>query len=71
MPSPFLQSVSDAIRVRYYSIKTEQTYPYWIKYYIRFHKKQHPKNLNEQHIQEFLLRTRQFSGRNEHVTATR
>ena len=54
MPSPFLKSITDAIRIKHYSIKTEKSYLYWIKYYIRFHNKQHPKDLNESHIKAFL-----------------
>jgi len=40
-----LEIVSDTIRVKNYSYKTEQTYTSWIKRYILFHNKKHPKNM--------------------------
>ena len=42
------------IRRRHYSPNTEKTYVYWVKQYIYFHNKQHPKNLNSSHIEQFL-----------------
>ena len=36
------------------SRKTEAAYIRWIKEYILFHQKKHPKELNEKHIQSFL-----------------
>ena len=52
--SPLLQSVREAIRVRHYSIRTERTYLTWIKRYIYFHQKRHPKDLGHEHIERFL-----------------
>ena len=49
-----LDQVRNAIRLRHYSPKTEDAYVYWIRQYIFFHNKQHPVNLSEQHIGEFL-----------------
>ena len=49
-----LDEVRSALRLRHYSLKTEKTYVRWIKEYIYFHGKQHPKNLGEKHISEFL-----------------
>jgi integron integrase len=49
-----LDQVRNCIRRRHYSIRTEQSYIDWIKRYIYFHNKQHPKNLNESHLTEFL-----------------
>ena len=34
--------------------RTEQTYVHWIKRYIHFHKKQHPKNLVCRDIEKFM-----------------
>ena len=36
--SPFIDSIQRTMRLRGYSIRTEQSYLYWIRYYIRFHK---------------------------------
>lgn len=44
----------DAIRVRHYSIRTEKTYWYWIRYFIRFHRMRHPRELAEPDVAAFL-----------------
>lgn len=53
-PPKLLQSVRNAIRTRGYSRSTERAYVKWIRSYILFHKKNHPANLTENHIQEYL-----------------
>ncbi|WP_419581729.1 site-specific integrase [Thiolapillus sp.] len=52
--SPFIQKVADAIRTRHYSLRTEQTYTDWVKRFILFHGKQHPMDMGEQEVAEFL-----------------
>lgn len=52
--SPFLQSVESFMRVRRYSKRTISTYLYWIKYFIVFNGKQHPKDLDDRDIVRFL-----------------
>ncbi|MEM7359879.1 MAG: integron integrase [Pseudomonadota bacterium] len=52
--SPFLESVRRTMRLRGYSIRTEHSYLYWIKYYIRFHKWKHPKDMGNQEVIAFL-----------------
>jgi hypothetical protein len=49
-----LDQVRDTIRRKHYSIRTEQSYIDWIKRFIFFHNKQHPRELNESHITAFL-----------------
>jgi site-specific recombinase XerD len=49
-----LDQVRDVIRCKHYSIRTESTYTEWIRRYILFHDKQHPKDLKEKHISAFL-----------------
>ena len=49
-----LDQVRTAIRLRRMSYRTEQTYIDWIKRYIIFHKKQHPKDLGVEEIREFI-----------------
>jgi integron integrase len=44
----------NAIRVRHYSIRTEKTYWYWIRYFIRFHRMRHPRELGEREVAAFL-----------------
>ncbi len=52
--SPFLDKVRDAIRVRHYSIRTEQAYLFWAKRFINFHNKRHPQELGEREVARFL-----------------
>ncbi|EMA2481044.1 phage integrase N-terminal SAM-like domain-containing protein [Vibrio fluvialis] len=44
LKSPFLIGVQETMRMRGYSIRTEKTYLYWIKAFINFHHKRHPRN---------------------------
>ena len=44
-PKKLLDQVRDLIRLKHYSIRTEQSYIPWIKRYIYFHKKRHPKDI--------------------------
>jgi integron integrase len=46
--------VRHTLRVKHYSIRTEEAYTDWIKRYILFHHKQHPKELNSPDIEAFL-----------------
>ena len=52
--SPFLESISSFMRVRNYSKRTIDAYLYWIKYFIVFCGKQHPKDLDSVDIERFL-----------------
>jgi integron integrase len=53
-PSPFLRSVREAIRVRHYSIRTEEAYVQWVKRFILFHGKRHPAQMGEAEVCAFL-----------------
>ncbi len=53
-PPPLLQRVKDAIRVRHYSIRTEDAYIHWIRRYILFHGKRHPIDMAEAEVGGFL-----------------
>jgi hypothetical protein len=48
--SPLLQQVVNQIRVRHYSRRTEDTYLHWVKRYIYFHNKRHPKDMSEREV---------------------
>ena len=54
VPSPLLQRVREAIRARHYSIRTEETYAFWVRRYILFHHKRHPEEMSEVEVGEFL-----------------
>jgi Phage integrase, N-terminal SAM-like domain len=46
--------VQDVIRLKHYSYQIEKTYIYWIRRYILFHNKRHPKDMGSKEIEEFL-----------------
>lgn len=56
MPNPprLMDQVREAIRVRHYSYRTEQQYVAWIRRYILFHRRQHPRDLGGRHVESFL-----------------
>ena len=55
MPTPrLLDQVRSALRVRHYSLRTEEAYLQWIKRYIFFHGKRHPGEMGEPEITAFL-----------------
>ena len=49
-----LDQMRQAIRVRHYSYRTEETYIHWIKRFIFFHNKRHPVEMGEAEIAQFL-----------------
>ncbi len=49
-----LDQVRNSLITKHYSIRTEEAYLYWIKNFIIFHHKKHPRELNEFHISEYL-----------------
>lgn len=46
--------VHAVIRVNHYSIRTEKTYWYWIRYFIRFQQMKHPRDMGPREVNEFL-----------------
>jgi integrase len=49
-----LEQVRERIRLKHYSIRTEQAYLHWRRDYILFHKKRHPKEMRKSEVTEFL-----------------
>ena len=54
------------LRVKHYSIRTEQVYVDWIRRFILFHRKRHPNEMGECEITEFLTHL----AVNKHVAAS-
>jgi len=49
--SPKLLDVyRDALRVKHYSVRTEDTYVSWVKNFILFHNKRHPREMGADEI---------------------
>ena len=53
-PPKFLDRVRWHLRVKRYSIRTEQVYIDWIRRFILFHNKRHPEQMGEEEIAAFL-----------------
>jgi integron integrase len=53
-PPKLLDQVRARIRVKHYSIRTEDQYVFWIKRFIYFHGKRHPRELGVGEVEAFL-----------------
>ena len=53
-PPRLLDQVRNKIRLKHYSIRTEQAYVRWIKRFILFHNEKHPSNMGKPEIEAFL-----------------
>jgi site-specific recombinase XerD len=49
-----LDQVSEVMRFKHYSLRTEQTYRDWIKRFILFHGKRHPRDMGAIEVGSFL-----------------
>ena len=57
IPNPkarLLDQVREVLRLKHYSIRTEEAYVQWIKRFIFFHNKRHPVKMGEAEIGRFL-----------------
>jgi len=49
-----LDQLRSAMRLKHYSYRTEQSYVQWVKRFILFHQKRHPKDMGATEIRQFL-----------------
>ena len=49
-----LDQVRDVLRLKHYAYRTEQSYLDWIKRFILFHNKRHPKDMGRAEVEAFL-----------------
>jgi integron integrase len=55
MPAPkLLDQVRERIRVKHYSLRTEDAYLHWIRRFIFFHGKRHPRHMGGPEVEAFL-----------------
>ncbi|MGD0745192.1 MAG: integron integrase [Verrucomicrobiota bacterium] len=57
IPNPklkLLDQVSEVMRYKHHSLRTEETYRQWIKRFIFFHGKRHPKDMGPPEVRSFL-----------------
>src|SRR6478609_4209472 len=50
----FMELLRRRIRERRYRRRTEETYVHWIRRFIRFHDRRHPKDMGEPEVRDFL-----------------
>jgi integron integrase len=53
-PPRLLDRVRAALRVRHYSLRTEEAYVQWVRRFILFHHKRHPMEMGAAEINQFL-----------------
>lgn len=53
-PPRLLDQLRDTIRRKHFSLRTEQTYVHWIKRFILFHGKRHPREMGAAEVTAFL-----------------
>src|SRR5262249_59208514 len=53
-PPRLLDQISQVLRVRHYSPRTESCYLHWAKHFILFHGKRHPRDMGAAEIEQFL-----------------
>ena len=53
-PPRLLDQLRRAIRVRHYSIRTEAAYVDWVRRFILFHDKRHPRDIGAEEVARFL-----------------
>ncbi len=51
---PFLEEVRQLMRTQHYAIRTEQSYIDWIRRFILFHHKRHPRDMGESEVAAYL-----------------
>ncbi len=53
-PPKLLDQVRELLRIKHYALRTEEAYVDWIKRFILFHNKQHPREMGTPEIRTFL-----------------
>jgi hypothetical protein len=53
-PKKLLDQLREVIRLKHYAYRTEETYVQWVRRYILFHEKRHPREMGRVEIEAFL-----------------
>lgn len=53
-PPRLLDQLRAQIRLRHYSVRTEKTYAQWVRRFVLFHDKRHPRDMGKPEIEAFL-----------------
>ena len=54
----FMDKLRIFMRTRNLAYRTEKTYCYWIKFYFRYHERQHPASLGSRELSSFSAGSR-------------
>lgn len=54
-PPGLLEVVREKMRVRHLAFRTEQAYLQWIRRYVHFHQRRHPRDLGAAEVEQFLI----------------
>jgi integron integrase len=65
-PKKLLEQVRDVMRLKHYSLRTERAYCDWIRRFIHYHGKRHPREMAEPELTAFLTHL----AREAHVAAS-
>jgi integrase len=49
-----LDQLRERLRYAHYSLSTERAYVYWVRYFVRFHRLRHPRDLSGAEVASFL-----------------
>lgn len=50
-----LDHLRERIRYLHYSLRTEKTYVYWVRLFVRWHKLRHPSGMGKAEVEAFLM----------------
>ncbi len=64
--SKIIKPASECTTGKHYSYRTEQSYLYWARRYIRFHNKKHPKAMGTPEVKSFCS----YLAEKDHVSAS-
>jgi len=53
-PKKLLDQLRDVIRLKHDAYRTEETYVQWVRRFILFHAKRHPREMGRAEIESFL-----------------
>ncbi len=53
-PRKLLDQLADVLRAKHYSYRTEQAYVHWVRRFILYHSKRHPRDMGTVEIEQFL-----------------
>ena len=53
-PRRLFDVMRDKMRLRHLSLRTEKTYRYWVREFIRFHRGQHPRTMGVAEVEQYL-----------------